>query len=204
MDDPLTLTLPVMPAPLRPLGSPVEARVTGPAALTLAAGPCTDLFADPGSPGRFTDAPALLTTPHAGDFVLSARVRAGLSATYDAGALLLCTPAPAPGPSSPSNCPPGQAHRRHGRHPRRLRRRHRVPRRERRHLAARGPRRRGVRLHTAMDGRFRHLVRWFALPDGTPPEAGFLAQSPTGAGLPVRFEEIVYARRTFADPRDGS
>ncbi|MEV1010679.1 DUF1349 domain-containing protein [Streptomyces sp. NPDC049881] len=202
MDDPLTL--PVMPGPLRPLGSPVEAQATGPAALALAAGPRTDLFADPGGPGRFSDAPALLATPHAGDFVLSARVRAGLSATYDAGALLLyaapgswaklaleLSPQGRPtvvtvvtrGVSDDANAFPVESG----------------------DIWLRAARVGGAyAFHASTDGRFWHLVRWFALPSDTPPEAGFLAQSPTGEGLPVRFEEIAYARRTLADPRDGT
>ncbi|WP_052852739.1 DUF1349 domain-containing protein [Streptomyces avicenniae] len=201
MDDPVTL--PAMPAPLHRWGSPVHVRVTGPDALTLTAGPRTDLFADPGGPGRFTNAPALLATPQ-GDYVLSARVRAGLSATYDAGVLLLyagadtwaklaleLSPQGRPtvvtvvnrGVSDDANAFPVESGDIWLR----------VARVGRAHA-----------FHASTDGRFWHLVRWFALPADTPVDVGFLAQSPTGEGLSVHFEEIVYTRRTLADPRDGS
>src|SRR5919198_4777167 len=56
--------------------------------LHVAAGPRTDLFADPGGTPAKGDAPRFVG-PIEGDFLLSARVTAGLRATFDAGALVL-------------------------------------------------------------------------------------------------------------------
>jgi regulation of enolase protein 1 (concanavalin A-like superfamily) len=47
------------------------------------------------------------------------------------------------------------------------------------------------------------MVRYFALDGAGPVEIGFLAQSPTGEGCRVRFEEIVYEERRLGDLRNG-
>ncbi|WP_129843582.1 DUF1349 domain-containing protein [Streptomyces sp. RFCAC02] len=200
MDAPLAL--PGLPAPLSRFGRPAEVQVTAEDAITVAAGPRTDLFADPGGPDRFANAPALLTALE-GDFTLAARVRAGLSTTYDAGALLLhagpdswaklcleLSPQGRPtvvtvvtrGVSDDANAFPvesGDAWLR---------------------VSRIGT---AYAFHASTDGAFWHLVRYFSL-GAEPAHVGFLAQSPTGEGLSVRFEDIAYAPRTLTDPRDGS
>ena len=56
-------------------------------------------------------------------------------------------------------------------------------------------------FHAAVGSDFWHLIRYFAL-DGEP-EVGFLAQSPTGPGLTVRFSEITYTPKRLPDIRGG-
>lgn len=63
-------------------------------------------------------------------------------------------------------------------------------------------------LHASADGSVWRLVRVFRLevpgaPDLTP-RIGFEAQSPTGDGCHVRFDEIRFTPETLADLRDGS
>ncbi|ONK16011.1 DUF1349 domain-containing protein [Streptomyces sp. MP131-18] len=206
------IRVPAVPVPLRPLNRPADWSVDGDGALTLGAGAGTDLFSDPGGPGRFANAPALIGRVE-GDFVLTARVTTGLAATYDAGVLLLyagednwaklcleLSPQGAPtvvsvvtrGVSDDCNgltLDSGEAWLR---------------------IARIGP---AYAFHASADGGFWHLVRYFALTAGTEagpgpgpgqvPEVGFLAQSPTGAGNTVRFSDVECAPRTLADLRGG-
>lgn len=192
--------LPAFPAPLRRLNEPAAWRIEGDDALVLSAGPRTDLFTDPGGPGRHGNAPALLGRLD-GDFTLSARITADLTATYDAGVLLLyadedrwaklcleLSPQGRPtivsvvtrGVSDDCNSIPvdgGDV---------RLR------------ISRLGP---AYAFHAAVGSDFWHLIRYFAL-DGEP-EVGFLAQSPTGSGCTVRFGEITYTPKRLADIRSG-
>jgi len=194
------IALPAFPAPLRPLNEPASWHLDGDDALTLSAGPGTDLFSDPGGPDRYGNAPALLGRLD-GDFTLSARITAELKSTYDAGVLLLyageqswakfcveLSPQGRPtivsvvtrGVSDDCNSIPAE-----GDHIR-LR------------IARLGP---AFAFHVAIDSDFWHLVRYFTL-DGDP-EVGFLAQSPTGPGITVRFSEITYSPRRLSDIRSG-
>jgi uncharacterized protein len=199
-DPPGTVTLPAMPAPLRRLNTLASCRVLGDDELVLGAGPRTDLFTDPGGPDRFANAPALLGRL-AGDFTLSARVTVDLASTYDAGVLLLyrdenawaklcleLSPQGRPvivsvvtrGTSDDGNgftVESGEVWLRIAR------------------LGA------AYAFHASTDAKFWHLMRYFAL-DGEA-EAGFLAQSPLGAGSTTRFTEIRCARRTLTDLRGG-
>lgn len=194
------IELPAFPAPLRRLHEPAAWQIDGDDALTLTAGPKTDLFSDPGGPDRNNNAPALLGRLH-GDFTLSARIRADLAATYDAAVLLLyadgdnwakfcveLSPQGRPtivsvvtrGVSDDCNSIPvdgGDV---------RLR------------ISRLGP---AYAFHAAVGSDFWHLIRYFAL-DGEP-EVGFLAQSPTGSGCTVRFGEITYTPKRLADIRSG-
>ncbi len=202
MDDPVTL--PAMPATLRWLNTPVEWQVEGHDALTVSAGPRTDLFTDPGGPDRFANAPALLCDLDGdldGDFTLSTRVTVSLAETYDAGVLLLhrdpetwaklcleLSPQGRPtivsvvtrGTSDDANgfaVDTGDVWLR---------------------IARLGD---AYAFHASTDGSFWHLVRYFTLGGGC--RAGFLAQSPFGPGSRVRFTGIAYARRTLGDLRGG-
>lgn len=58
-------------------------------------------------------------------------------------------------------------------------------------------------FHASTDGRTWQLIRVFGLGD-TAPEVGFEAQSPTGDGCTVTFEEIRHHPGLLADLRDGS
>src|SRR6478672_5734600 len=67
---------------------PLDWTVSPDGALRIVAGPRTDLFADPAGGPAVLGAPRLVGAVE-GDFQLSARVRAGLQETFDAGALVL-------------------------------------------------------------------------------------------------------------------
>lgn len=193
--------LPAFPAPLRWLNQPVDWRADDPDVLAVTAGPRTDLFTDPGGTGRHANAPALIGRL-TGDFTLSARIRVDLASTYDAGVLVLyagedawaklcleLSPQGRPtivsvvtgGVSDDCNAFPVDASG------------------VRLRIARVGP---AYAFHAAVGDDFWHLIRYFAL-DGDL-AAGFLAQSPTGDGCAVRFEEIRYAAATITDLRNGT
>jgi uncharacterized protein len=58
-------------------------------------------------------------------------------------------------------------------------------------------------FHASTDGEVWRLIRVFRLGERAP-AIGFEAQSPTGDGCTVRFDEIRYVPERLADPRDGS
>ncbi len=91
MTRPMTVTpidiVPGVPATFHWLGTPAAANLDA-GALTIAAGPRTDWFVDPGSGQTTLNAPALVSRLQ-GDFTLSARVETGFQSTFDAGALVL-------------------------------------------------------------------------------------------------------------------
>jgi regulation of enolase protein 1 (concanavalin A-like superfamily) len=65
---------------------------------------------------------------------------------------------------------------------------------------------RAFALHTSDTGESWDLVRYFALgvQDDQPIKIGILAQSPTGEGVAVRFEEVHYTADRLKVIRDGS
>ncbi|MFF3437459.1 DUF1349 domain-containing protein [Streptosporangium sp. NPDC002721] len=194
-----TVSLPPFPTPLRWLNRPEDWSVDGDV-LSIGAGASTDLFFDPGEPDRYANAPALVGRLD-GDFTLSTRVRLDLLSTYDAAALLLyagddrwakcgleLSPQGRPtivtvvtrGVSDDCNSVTMDGTEI------RLR------------ISRLGP---AFAFHVADESGFWHLIRYFAL-DGDP-EVGFLAQSPTGGGCTVRFEDIAYSPKRLADLRGG-
>ncbi|MFC4062342.1 DUF1349 domain-containing protein [Planomonospora corallina] len=195
-----TADLPAVPVPLRLLNRPESWKVEGEDTLVVGAGARTDLFSDPGGPDRFADAPALVGRLD-GDFMLSARVRLDTRATYDAGVLLLygdagrwaklcleLSPQGRPtivsvvtrGVSDDCNSFPVEGD------DVRLR------------ISRIGT---AFAFHADPGTGFWHLVRYFAL-DGDL-ECGFLAQSPTGEGCTVRFEEIRFRAERLKGLRTG-
>lgn len=62
---------------------------------------------------------------------------------------------------------------------------------------------RAFAFHYSLDGERWHMVRYFGLGDGVACEAGFLTQSPTGAGCNATFREIEFAPRLLGDVRSG-
>jgi uncharacterized protein len=171
--------------------------------IAIAAGPRTDLFVDPGGGPPVLDAPMLLG-PTSGDFLLSARVRAQLRATFDAGALMLHAGDRTWAKLALERSPQGEAM---------------IVSVVTRDVSddangavvagdsvwLRVARIAGAcALHASSDGKRWDLVRHFALdaPDGL--AAGFLAQSPTGEGCTATFDEVRFEARTLADLRDGS
>ena len=176
--------------------------------LVAAAPPHTDLYVDPSGEdlagtGTTVSPPTLLGTPPEGDFQLGCRVTVDFRSAYDAGVLLLHTddrtwaklcfersPAGQPmvvsvvtlGVSDDANAfdvHGGQVWLR-------------VSRIDRVHA-----------FHASTDGRTWRLVRVFRLGDRAP-DIGFEAQSPTGDGCTVTFDEIRFVPERLADPRDGS
>ena len=197
------VTIAGMPMPLRWLVPPVRWHADE-SSLMLEAGARTDMFVDPsGAVEPALDAPALVGDA-AGDYLLSARVRVGFGATFDAGVLLLyagerdwakvCfeySPEHRPmivsvvtrGVSDDANAFVVDGEEAWLR------------------VARIGP---AVAFHASTDGRVWQLVRSFALADDTAPALGFEAQSPTGEGCAVTFDEIRFEARRLADLRDGS
>lgn len=170
--------------------------------ISITAGPRTDLFIDPGGGAPVLDAPMLLGATD-GDFLLSARVRAQLRATFDAGALLLHAGERTWAKLALERSPQGEAM---------------IVSVVTRGVSddANGPVVAGdavwlrvariggaCALHASADGARWDLVRHFALDAPVGVAAGFLAQSPTGEGCAARFDEIAFAARTLADLRDG-
>jgi regulation of enolase protein 1 (concanavalin A-like superfamily) len=65
---------------------------------------------------------------------------------------------------------------------------------------------RAFALHTSDIGESWNLVRYFALdiPEDRQIKIGILAQSPTGEGTEVRFEDVHFSTDRLHDVRDGS
>ena len=202
MDEPVTV--PGIPLALRPLGDPSAWSIPGPYTLRAVAGPRTDWFVPPDGAGpAVMNAPALVGEA-SGDYLLAARVSVGFAATYDAGVLALHVDercwaklcferAPDGTPMVVSvvtrdvsdDCNSFAVAADHVW----LR------------IARRGP---AFAFHAAPDGRLWQLVRHFALGAGTEPALGFLAQSPTGEGCTVIFEEVTFEVGRLDDIRSGA
>ena len=189
--------------------------------VTVAAQAHTDIFIDPGDGSAnggpdlgtgmslnaesMLNAATLLGVPPDGDFQFSARVTVDFASTFDAGVLLLwlderrwaklCfefSPAGEPmivsvvcrGVSDDANAfvVPGRSVWL------------RVSRIDRVYA-----------YHASLDGKAWQMVRVFALADETSGDRiGFEAQSPTGDGCSVTFDQIRFLPERLADLRDGS
>jgi regulation of enolase protein 1 (concanavalin A-like superfamily) len=175
----------------------------GETSIAFAAGPRTDLFTDPAGGEPKADAPLLHGRP-SGDFQLRARVSAPLAATFDAAALVVWASPAAWGKLALEHSPQGEA--------------------TIVSVVTRGVSddanafavpeavawlriaRAGemVAFHASVDGRWWSLIRLFTFSGAGAASAGFLVQSPTGEGLPGRFDEIAWTAGARADLRDGS
>jgi regulation of enolase protein 1 (concanavalin A-like superfamily) len=184
---------------LPPAGEP-EA---GPDWLAFAAGPQTDLFADPGGAPARVESPLLLGLPE-GDYQLAARASARFEATYDAAALIVWSsetswaklalersPQGEPtivtvvtrGLSDDVNSfavPGGVAWLRVSR------------------LGA------AYAFHASLDGAWWSLVRYCTLDGAGAASVGFSVQSPTGEGTHGRFDAIAWRPERLAELRNGS
>jgi uncharacterized protein len=171
--------------------------------ITIAAGPRTDLFVDPAGGEPVLNAPMLLGDTD-GDFLVSARVRADLRATFDAGALILHAGERTWAKLALERSPQGEAT---------------IVSVVTRGVSddANGPVVVGASvwlraariggacaLHSSTDGQRWDLVRHFALEAPNGLAAGLLAQSPTGEGCTATFDDVRFEMRTLADLRDGS
>lgn len=201
--DGLWLTLPDVPFALRWQVAPERWQVEDDGALTITAAARTDLFVDPGEPASTLNAPRLAGRP-LGDFQLIARVRAGLAATFDAGALLLYAHERAWAKLALERAPGGEptvvSVVTHGLSDDAnaftvdgdtiwLR------------VSRTGP---SYAFHASSDGLRWRFVRHFALDAAGRMSAGFLAQSPTGDGCSTRFGPVRFVSSGVADLRDGS
>lgn len=197
------MTLDAVPFPLQWQLPPAGEPESGPDWLAFAAGPQTDLFADPGGAPARVEPPLLLGVP-AGDYQLGARVSARLEATYDAAALVVWSsetswaklalersPQGDPtivtvvtrGRSDDVNSfavPAGVAWLRVAR------------------LGA------AYAFHASLDGTWWSLIRYFTLDGAETASVGFSVQSPTGDGTQGRFEAIAWRPERLAELRDGS
>ena len=194
------MRLPPVPGELRWVVEPVRSEVDG-GALSITAGPRTDLFVTPaGDPPR-VDAP-LLAAPVAGDFQLGARVRVAFGATYDAGALVVRLDddrwAKLAFEYSPQGQPMIVSVVNRGRSDDAngltvdgdqvwLR------------ISRIGP---AFAFHASLDGGSWTFVRHFEIGAGDV-EAGFLAQAPTGESCTATFDEIFFRPDRLADLRSG-
>jgi regulation of enolase protein 1 (concanavalin A-like superfamily) len=204
------MDLPGVPFPLVP--SPQGAwRVDGrTVALTVMATPHSDIFVDPGgavtlNAESMLNAVTLLGTAPAGDFQLSAKVTVDFAATYDAGVLLLWVDercwgklcfefSPDQEPMVVSVVTRGVSDDANA---------FVVPDRSVWLRVSRIDR--TYAYHASNDGQRWRMIRFFSLGDvGGRDRVGFEAQSPTGDGCAVTFEEIRFVPRRLADLRDGS
>ena len=200
MDD---VQLSSLPMPLHWLARP-ERWHADDSALSLVSGARTDWFIDPSGAREPTLSGAALVGPAAGDYLFSARVHVDFAATFDAGALMLhdgertwaklCfeySPAGEPmvvsvvtrGTSDDANgfvVDGGDVWLR---------------------IARMGQ---AFAFHASTDGSEWKLIRHFTLGEDVDPAVGLEAQSPTGDGCEVRFDEIRFEPRRLSDLRDGS
>ena len=192
-----------LPMPLRWLTEPQSWSSPDATSLLVAAGPRTDWFVDPQlSSEPLLNAPALVGDP-SGDFLLSARVTVDFAETYDAGVLALYASdrvwAKLCFEYSPQREPMVVS----------------VVTRDVSddcnsfvvdgnsvwlRVARVGP---AFAFHASTDGVGWSFIRHFALEAGAEPSVGFAAQSPTGEGCAVTFEQIAYETVRLGDLRSG-
>jgi uncharacterized protein len=203
------LELPEIPFPLT-ASQPGVWRRDGGGALVADAPGHTDLYVNPGGPGSadaasLLNAATLVGTPPEGDFQFSARVGVDFRAQFDAGVLLLWIDetrwgkfcfefSPQSEPMVVSVITRGVSDDANA---------FVVPDRS---VWLRVSRVDGVyAYHASTDGRTWQLIRVFSLgEDLAGHRLGFEAQSPTGDGCTVTFDDLRFTREPLADLRDGS
>lgn len=172
--------------------------------LTMTAPPESDWFNDPMGPARHASAPALVFRPD-GDFQLSALVEVDFGSAFDAGVLFVFVDAERYAKLCFEYSPDGEPM---------------VVSVVTRGVSddANGPVVTGNRVwlrvsrmgdtfafHHSTDGSRWNLTRLFSIGAGvTDAAVGFLAQSPTGQGCRVTFDETGFVSDSLADVRDGS
>ncbi len=196
------ITLPMIPTPLTWQCPPAAWQIDAHDVLQITAGPRTDLFHDPAGKAKLQSGARLVFTPDP-RFTLSAHVAVSFAYTFDAGSLLvyageenwakLCFEfSPQGKPMIVSvvtdklsdDCNSVTLDR----HDVYLR------------VARLGS---TFAFHYSQDAHTWHMARHFALRGTGEVLAGFMAQSPTGAGCTVTFAGIRYAPQGVADIRSG-
>jgi regulation of enolase protein 1 (concanavalin A-like superfamily) len=180
------------------------------ATVTAAASAHSDIFIDPGSESQLNaesmlNAATLLGVPPDGDFQFSARVTVNFESTFDAGVLLLWIDdrhwgklcfeySPDRQPMIVSVVARGVADDANA-------------------FAVDGQTvwlrvsriDHAFAYHASLDGKAWRMIRFFTLDDtSTPVSIGFEAQSPTGDGCMVTFDDILFTRERLRELRDGS
>jgi regulation of enolase protein 1 (concanavalin A-like superfamily) len=195
--------LDAMPMSLRWLIPPVSWQARG-SSLSLEAAARTDWFIDPsGAADPVMNAPALIGET-GGDYLFSARVGVRFAADFDAGALMLYAGervwaklcfeySPQQEPMIVSVVTQGASDDANGF----VVEADQVSLR----IARLGS---AYAFHASTDGQAWRLVRHFTLGDGVEPAVGFVAQSPTGEGCAVSFDEIRFEAARLDDLRSGS
>jgi uncharacterized protein len=178
--------------------------------LSAIAAPHSDIFIDPGEAVQLNaesllNAATLLGVPPEGDFQFSARVTVDFQSTFDAGVLLLwvderhwaklCFEYSADAdPMVVSVVCRGVADDANS---------FVVPERSVWLRVARIDR--AFAYHASTDGRRWQMIRFFAIDEADDStRIGFAAQSPTGDGCAVRFDDVRFLRKRLDERRDGS
>jgi regulation of enolase protein 1 (concanavalin A-like superfamily) len=197
------VTIPALPVPLYWLAQP-QSSESDEATLSITCGPRCDLFVDPGGAiSTGVEKPPMLVFEPSGDFALSARVGVDFAATYDAGVLVLFRDDSCWAKLCFERSPQGQ--------PMVVSVVNQRVSDDCNHFPVTGTHiwfrvARGgncVAFHTSTDGTQWQLVRYFGFPSATGMSVGFEAQSPTGEGCRVTFDEIHYEAGGLADLRSG-
>jgi uncharacterized protein len=204
------LLLAGVPVPLTPSPQELWRVDAAGGSVSAAAPPRTDIFVDPRNGTTPTadttlNAPTLLGAAPDGDFQFSARVTVDFAATYDAGVLLLWVDerrwaklcfefSPAGDPMVVSVVCRDVADDANAFVVAQRQVWLRVCRIDRAYA-----------FHARTGGQVWQLIRYFALDDGaTAAWIGFEAQSPTGEGCQVTFDEVRFATTRLVELRDGS
>jgi len=201
-----TWNVPGLPFTLSPSSEAAWTIAEAAATVTASAAARSDMFIDPGADAEpVLNAVTLLGVPPDGDFQFSARVAVEFASTYDAGVLLLriddrhwgklcfeLSPDGEPmivsvvtrGVSDDANAFVVDG----------------------RTVWLRVSRiDHALAYHASLDGKTWRLVRVFTIDGATTSAAiGFEAQSPTGDGCVVTFDDIRFTRARLSDLRDGS
>jgi regulation of enolase protein 1 (concanavalin A-like superfamily) len=204
------VVVPELPFPVTPSPPGVWRRDERSGAVVAAAPAHTDLYVNPGGASSadaesMLNAATLLGTPPEGDFQLGARVTVDFQAQYDAGVLLLWVDearwakfcfefSPAAEPMVVSVVTLGVSDDANA---------FVVPERSVWLRVSRVDR--VYAFHASTDARTWRMVRVFSLGDSVAAhQIGLEAQSPTGDGCTVTFDEIRFAAHRLRDMRDGS
>ena len=203
------INVPGVPFPLTP-STDSSWSVEGPASISVVAPPRSDIFIDPRSDektdaGLQLNAATLMGLEPAGDYQLRARVTVAFASMFDAGALLvwidqrhwakLCFEfSPAGEAMIVTVVGRGVADDANGFIV------------DGRSVWLRVSRiDRAYAYHASLDGKHWQMIRYFKLESGSASATvGFEAQSPTGEGCAVRFDEIGFRLERLAELRDGS